>query len=87
VVEIEAAGFEVVGRLLELFLGALDEMAAGHPSARATILARLLPEQCHRGIGDPYQRALNVTDYVSGMTDRFAVALFKKVTGISLPNR
>jgi dGTPase len=27
-----------------------------------------------------------LTDYVSGMTDSFAVTLYKKIKGISLPN-
>jgi dGTPase len=33
----------------------------------------------------PYERLLAVTDYVSGMTDRFAVQLFQTLSGIRLP--
>ncbi len=33
----------------------------------------------------PYERLLAVTDYVSGMTDRFAVQLFQRLSGIRLP--
>jgi dGTPase len=53
------------------------------------MLIRLIPEQF---IGnervpspDAYQRLLLLTDFVSGMTDSYAVTLYKKVTGISLP--
>ena len=30
-------------------------------------------------------RVLAITDFVSGMTDSYAVTLFKKLTGMSLP--
>jgi dGTPase len=33
----------------------------------------------------PYARLLRLTDFVSGMTDSYAVSLYKKMTGISLP--
>jgi dGTPase len=33
----------------------------------------------------PYERLLAVTDYVSGMTDRYAVQLFQRLSGIRLP--
>ena len=35
---------------------------------------------------DDYKRLLNVTDYVSGMTDSFAVSTYKTITGMSLPH-
>lgn len=89
VLEIEAAGFEVLGGLLELFVGAVEEVAAGKQSARSRTLLKLLPDQFLGRDGrpdpDPYRRLLQVTDYVAGMTDTFAVSLFKKVRGISLP--
>jgi dGTPase len=34
---------------------------------------------------DPYVRLMRILDFVSGMTDRYAVTLYKKVRGISLP--
>ena len=58
-------------------------------SSRSRMLIYLIPEQ-FVGLGrvpaaDPYRRALAITDFVSGMTDSYAVALFKKLTGMSLP--
>jgi dGTPase len=32
-----------------------------------------------------YDRTLVATDYVSGMTDSFAVELYQRIRGISLP--
>ncbi len=91
VVEIEAAGFEVLGGLLETFVGAAEEVAtAAKPSARSRKLLELVPTQFlgpdRRPPADPYQRLLGITDFIAGMTDTYAVATFKKVRGISLPH-
>jgi dGTPase len=32
-----------------------------------------------------YERVLRVTDFISGMTDSYAVSLYRKLRGISLP--
>lgn len=90
-VEIESAGFEVLGGLLEIFVSALNDLARpnSRPSSRSKKLLQLLPAE---SIGpnripdpDPYQRLLKITDFVSGMTDTYAVSLYRKVRGISLP--
>ncbi len=91
VVEIEAAGFEVLGGLLEVFAGAANEVATREkPSSRARKLLELVPEQFlgegGRPAANPYERLLGVTDFIAGMTDTYAVATFKKVRGISLPH-
>jgi dGTPase len=88
-VEIEAAGFEVLGGLLDIFVSALNDFER-HPK-RSNKLLRLVPAES-LGPGrapdaDPYERLLKMLDFVSGMTDRYAVSLYKKVRGISLPGR
>lgn len=91
VVSIQAAGFQVLSDLLERFSQVIDDVAeAGdHASARSRMIIRLVPEQFigHNRVPspDPYIRLLLLTDFVSGMTDSYAVSLYKKVTGISLP--
>lgn len=91
VVSIQAAGFQVISDLLERFIQVLDDVAehGDQASPRSLMLIRLVPEQ-FVGVGrvpsdDPYLRLLLLTDFVSGMTDSYAVTLYKKVTGISLP--
>jgi dGTPase len=92
-VEIEAAGFAVLGGLLDDFVAAVSDVArrGKHASPRSHKLLRLVPEQ---SIGpnrepdpSPYQRLLRMIDFVSGMTDSYAVSLYKKVRGISLPGQ
>jgi len=91
VVGIQAAGFQVISDLLERFTQVVDDVA--HRGERASphsrMLIRLVPEQFigpdRVPVEDAYQRLLMLTDFVSGMTDSYAVSLYKKVTGISLP--
>jgi dGTPase len=89
VVEIATAGFQVLGGLLDIFMAALEDVASHgkQASTRSRMLLHLLPEGERAPALTPYQRLLTVTDFVSGMTDTYAVSLFKKLTGISLPGR
>ena len=84
VLEIELAGYEVLSFLLDEFVPAA-QAGWGHDNKFDKILA-LLPE-APAGSAPPYERLLQVTDYLSGMTDSFAVTLFRKLRGINLPSR
>lgn len=92
-VEIEAAGFEVIAGLLDLFVEAVEDVAArgGCASARSRTLLQLVPEQFIGRGREPdasaYGRVQKMTDFVSGMTDSYAVGLYKKLRGISLPGQ
>jgi dGTPase len=88
VIEVEAAGFDVVGGLLETLVGAATDCAENPKggSSRSKKYLQLLPSRFSKEETDPYKRLLRITDYVSGMTDSFAVSLYKKIKGISLPN-
>jgi dGTPase len=92
-VEIEAAGFAVLGGLLDDFVAAVSDVArrAKHASPRSRKLLRLVPGQSlgpnREPDPNPYQRLLRMIDFVSGMTDSYAVSLFKKIRGISLPGQ
>ncbi|MFO1350287.1 MAG: dNTP triphosphohydrolase [Gammaproteobacteria bacterium] len=92
VVEVGAAGFEVLAGLLEAFAGAVSDCAerGTRASPKHRMLVHLIPEQFlgpdAAPAADGYQRLLGVTDFISGMTDSYAVTLYKKITGISLPS-
>ena len=86
-VKIEAAGFEVLGGLLDVFVSALNEIEA-HPR-RSGKLLHLVPAE-NLGPGrrpdfEPYPRLMKLLDFVSGMTDTYALELYKNVRGITLP--
>lgn len=83
VLYIEAAGFEVLGGLLDKVVPALIGTADSISSAEKKIL-EIIPEQFKKG-KTHYERLLNATDFVSGMTDSFAVTLYRRLRGIELP--
>jgi dGTPase len=91
VVEREVEGYEVLGGLLDAFITAANEAAEGKASFKNKNLLKLIPNQFLQNNGKPhddlYTRLLNITDFVSGMTDSYAVSLFRKIRGISLPGR
>ena len=91
VVRIEAAGFTVLGKLIETFLQALEEKAGGGKvSIHARVILNLFPAEPFgpnaAGVAETslYERVLATTDYVSSLTDRSAVTLFRQLTGMSL---
>ncbi len=82
VVEVKVAGYEVLGGLLEEFITAIINKSSSKSSLIKKIIPNFNESDEH---SDTYRGILNVTDYVSGMTDSYAVSLFKKIKGISLP--
>jgi dGTPase len=82
VIEIEVAGFNVIGALLEHFVEAVLQPQTG----KSTKILKLIPAQFVLDVknGSLYNNLQAVTDYVSGMTDLYAVDLFRKITGISI---
>lgn len=88
VVEIEASGHEVLPGLLEEFIQAAIHLVEGKQSRKFNNLALLLPEEIRAGIlqtkNDQYAVLRLVIDFVSGLTDRHALSLFRKIKGISL---
>jgi len=81
VVEIEIAGYKILGTLLETFISAMIE-PDNYLSGK---LLSLIPSQ-YKGNGEsPYNKIQSVVDFVSGMTDLYALDLYQKITGMNLP--
>lgn len=86
VVEREVAGYEVLGGLLDTFIKSYNEAYEKKISSKNKSVFALLPGRIGDDIPDDlYLRLLRIIDFVSGMTDSFAVSLFRKIKGISLP--
>jgi dGTPase len=82
VVQIEVAGYQVMGGLLEEFIPAyLQNESKYHKK-----LVELIPKQFLTQKTDAYSKIQSVLDFVSGMTDIYAVELFRKIKGISFPS-
>ena len=93
VAEVVAAGFEMVSGMLDIFVPCVDELVrerrgGAAASSRSRRLGALLPEYVldadPAGDSDGYTLLLRVLDFISAMTDGFAVNLYQKLKGISL---
>ncbi len=88
VVEREAAGYEVIGGLLDAFINSFNEWLEGDMKPKNRTLVNLLPKRILSNAHSDteiYERLLIIIDFISGMTDSFAVSMFRKIKGISLP--
>lgn len=81
VLDIELAGHRIIGILLDALMDAI----LNPDKAYSQLLLRRVPEQYE--VNDPslYTRILAILDYISGMTDIYALDLYRKITGMSLP--
>ncbi len=93
VLSIEVAGYDVVSGLLNEFVTAVNdgEIPINHNKSnkKSEKIREMLPSKMmvDDQLGnEKYLNILRVTDYISGMTDSYAVSLFRKIKGISLPN-
>ncbi|MCR5312149.1 MAG: deoxyguanosinetriphosphate triphosphohydrolase [Bacteroidaceae bacterium] len=81
VVDIELAGYKIIRTLIELFTD-----AAMHPEkAYSQLLLNRVSSQYDVDGPDTYTKIMAVLDFVSGMTDVYALELFRKINGESIP--
>jgi dGTPase len=93
VLEIEAAGFEVISGLLHICINAVNQhFDAQNNNAlkfyRSQKVIELIPEQ-FIGKGkipntDLYTRVMKICEFISGMTDNAAIGFYRKLNGIQL---
>lgn len=83
VVEIEIAGYNVIGGLLEELMQAIL-----HPEKTKSFkLLQLIPAQfgISKQRDNLYEDILSIVDFISGMTDIYAIDIYRKITGITIP--
>ena len=81
VLDVELAGYRIIGFLLEVFTKAIQNPE----HAYSGLLLNRIPEQYEIDSAGMYGRIQSVIDYVSGMTDVYALDLYRKITGMGLP--
>ena len=85
---IEAAGFQVLGGLLRFFVPAVvDVLKSQEAEPMHKALLKLVPEHFRSTQKEAYHHIIGITDFVSGMTDSYAVSLYRKITGITISDR
>lgn len=81
VLDIELAGFRIISTLLELMIDAVRSPE----KAYSQLLINRVSGQYNIKAPALYERIQAVLDYISGMTDVYALDLYRKINGNSLP--
>lgn len=82
VVDVEIAGYKIITNLLDLMIHAV----LNPHKAYSKLLINRASEQYNMYAPTPFERIQSVLDYISGMTDVFALDLYQKINGTSLPS-
>ena len=89
VVMIEISGFSVVEKLMDLFINAVNSFRdlrdrIHKEDVLSDKLIEILPKQYLGNDGYPekdlYLRILQICEFIAGMTDSYAISLFRKLT-------
>ena len=82
VTQIQIAGFKILGTILKEYTDAVLKPETYY----ARNILSVMPEQYQVSKEDSmYTKIQTVVDYVSGMTDSYALNLYRKIKGIELP--
>ncbi|MDR3269281.1 MAG: dNTP triphosphohydrolase [Tannerella sp.] len=81
VLDIELAGYHIFSSLIDILIEAVMNPA----KAYSKLLLNRVPEQYDVCAATTYGKIQCVLDYVSGMTDVYALDLYRKITGMGLP--
>ncbi len=81
VLDVELAGYKIIYMLMEELINAVFNP----DKAYSRQLLQRIPPQYAINAPTPYEKILAILDYISGMTDIYALDLYQKITGMSLP--
>jgi len=80
VISIEVSGFNILGTLLEEFVPAVLNPENEYYKK----LLSLIPEQYHTDSQSDYKKIQTVLDFISNMTDLYAVKIYRDIKGITI---
>ena len=82
VIKVELAGYKVMSGLLDIFVPAILNASPSGIEKKSLVL---LPEQfVVSSSASPYDKVMGVIDYVSGMTDDYAIEMYRNIMGIEI---
>ncbi len=81
VLDVELAGYKIISELLDDLVRATFNPEKLYSKQ----LLNRIPAQYNTQAASVYERIMAVLDYISGMTDVYALDLYRKINGMSLP--
>jgi dGTPase len=84
VIQIEIAGYNVMSGLLGLFIPALLKEELSHKEQK---VLKLFPYQFteFESTASKYEKVMSALDFLSGMTDEYAIEMYRRLKGIVIP--
>lgn len=84
VINKEISGFEVISKLLHVFITAVDNQYHDKPSSYDKLIVKSLPGNVMIDSDSLYERLLSVCNYVASLSDSSAVLTYKKLKGFMI---
>ena len=81
VLDVELSGYKIMETLMRTFIGAAVHQEKFHSQQ----LINRFSSQYDIRSNDLETRIMAVLDYISGMTDVYALDIYQKISGIALP--
>lgn len=81
VLDVELSGYKIILTLLDHLTTAVLNPQKSYSEQ----LLKRIPEQFETNSVSTYGKIMSVLDYISGMTDVYALDLYRKITGMSIP--
>jgi dGTPase len=84
VIDKEITGYEVIKKLLDIFIKAVNNSYENRPTSYDQLILRILPQTIDFSNKSLYLRLLNVCHYVASLSDSRAILIYKKIAGIEI---
>nr|BFF39439.1 deoxyguanosinetriphosphate triphosphohydrolase [Tenacibaculum mesophilum] len=81
VVEKEVAGYKIIADLLDVFVTALNNKFDDKQSNYDKLVLNLIPQEYQQDKESLYDRIMQISSYVAGLSDGYAIRLHRKIMG------
>ncbi|MDO6673939.1 deoxyguanosinetriphosphate triphosphohydrolase [Tenacibaculum sp. 1B UA] len=81
VVEKEVAGYKIIADLLDVFVTALNNKFDSKQSNYDKLVLNLIPQEYQQNKENLYDRIMQISSYVAGLSDGYAIRLHRKIMG------
>ena len=82
VIEKEAAGYNIIKKLLDTFISCVNRNYEGKTNSYDKLILKLLPPTINLNQSSLYSRLLEICHYVASLSDRKALNVYNKITGV-----
>ena len=82
VIEKEVAGYNIINKLLDTFISSVNRYYQGSQTSYDVLIIKLLPSTTNLNHDNLYSRLLEICHYVASLSDRKALNVYNKITGV-----